>query len=138
MDSRNGLHGKGSGAGHLVGLPGLQPDRGRPQPAGGTGMGENQWCRQREPTTVVVQVVGMLVVADQNRIHRSQRVGAHRGTGDLGQIGMHAGRIEGRVHHDPAAGDVDDRRRAAQHTDRTVAPLGIHVRLHGANSGIDG
>jgi hypothetical protein len=42
-------------------------------------MGENQRRGQRGTTAVVVQIVGMLVVADQYRVHRPKRIGAHRG-----------------------------------------------------------
>ena len=106
-------------------------------------MGENQRRSQSEPAAIVVQVVGMLVVADQYRVHRPKGIGAHRGTGELRQVGVHAGWIEGRVHHDPAAGDVDDGRRPAQHADRAVAALNIHSRIHVLNgrterrSGVD-
>jgi hypothetical protein len=93
-------------------------------------MGENQWRGQRQPTAVVVQIVRVLVVADQYPVYRSKSIGAHRGTGDLSQVGVWAGRIEGRVHYDPAASDVDDRLRAAQHANRAVASSCIHCRTH--------
>lgn len=73
----------------------------------------------------------MLVVADQHRIDLPQRLGAHRGTGELFQVVVRAGRIERRIHHDAAARDVDDRRRAPEHTDRTVATLRVHYLTHG-------
>ena len=85
-------------------------------------MGQHQRCRQRHRAAVVVEIVRMLVVADQYRVHRAERVGGDGGAGELGQIRVFPGRIEGRVHHEPVPADVDDRRGTAQHADRTVAP----------------
>jgi hypothetical protein len=79
---------------------------------------------------IVVQIVGMLVVADQYRVHQSEGIGTHHGTGELRQVSVHAGWIESRVHHDPAAGDVDDRRRATQDTDRALTSLRVDFRTH--------
>jgi hypothetical protein len=53
-------------------------------------MGQDQRRGQRHPPATVVEIVGMLVVADQYRVHRPQRVGAQRGTGELGQVSVHA------------------------------------------------
>jgi hypothetical protein len=53
-------------------------------------MSENQWRGQRQPTAVVVQIVGVLVVADQYRVYRPKSIGAHRGAGNFGQVSVRA------------------------------------------------
>ncbi|ORV83113.1 hypothetical protein AWC11_22345 [Mycobacterium interjectum] len=97
---RNGLRRKGTRpARQVIRLPLRHSHRRRSQPARGTGIGEYQRRGQRHPAALVVEVVGVLIVADQHRVHRPERVGAHHGAGQFGQVAMLAGRIEGRVHH---------------------------------------
>src|SRR5262249_34790335 len=55
---------------------------------------------------------------------------ADRRAGGLGQVAVFPRWIEGRVHHDPAAADIDDGRRAAQHTDRAGASRFVYLFTH--------
>ncbi|GBG38196.1 hypothetical protein MmonteBS_25680 [Mycobacterium montefiorense] len=74
----------------------------------------------------------MLVVADQYHVDAPKVLGAHRGTGELRQVVVGAGRIERGVHHDPATCDIDDCRGAAQHSDRAILSLRVYYLAHGA------
>jgi hypothetical protein len=80
--------------------------------------------------SLLVEVVRMLVMADQDDIDGSKRRGRHSGPDCLGQVVMRTWLVEGRVHHDPSATDVDNRRRAAQDTERDITALRVYLVAH--------
>ena len=61
----------------------------------------------------MIEIVGMLVVAEQHRVDLADRVGRHRGARQLLQLHMRqlivAGRIEGRIGEQAKAVDLDQR-----------------------------
>src|ERR1700716_4181922 len=99
--ARTGQAPKVFGGGWLDALPWRQTPRRRAQPPRRAWMGEHQGCRQCEPTTLVVEVVWVLVVTDQHDVHATERAGRHRRPDGLGQVAMLTGRVDGRVDDKP-------------------------------------
>jgi hypothetical protein len=72
---------------------------------------------------LVVEVIGVVVVADQYQVHRPELVvGDHRADG-LGEIAMRTRGVKGGVTDNSQAGDVEDGRRAAHHHGCTFLPF---------------
>ena len=70
----------------------------------------------------MIEIVGMLVVAEQHRIDAADCFRAERGTGEFFQLHMRqligAGGIEGRIGEQPKSVDLDERGGAADQGDR--------------------
>src|SRR5205823_13046609 len=69
-------------------------------------------------TAAVVQVIGVVVVADQHQVHRAELVLRDRRAGGLGEVAVGTGVVEGGVADDTQAAEVQDGGRAAQHRGR--------------------
>src|SRR6266699_5923227 len=70
----------------------------------------------------VVQVVGVVVVADQHQVHRAELVLGDRRAGGLGEVAVRTGVVEGGVADNAQAADVEDGGRAAHHHGRALLP----------------
>ena len=70
----------------------------------------------------MIEVVGVLVVAEQHGVDLADLVRAERGPGQLFQFDMRqligAGRVKGRIGEQPKAVDFDERGGAADQGDR--------------------
>src|SRR6201994_3701629 len=73
---------------------------------------------ERQGAAAVVQVVGVIVVADQHQVHRAELVLGDRRADGLGEVAVGPRVVEGGVADDAQAADVQDGGRAAQHRGR--------------------
>jgi signal transduction histidine kinase len=98
-------------------------------------MGQHQGRRQREATALLVEVVGVLVVADEHHIDETKGFRRHRRAGGLGEVTVLAGLVKCWVDDQTSARDVDDGGGSAQHAEAETlsgtvsAPGSIAARL---------
>jgi hypothetical protein len=97
-------------------FPRAQPLGSAAQACGGTNAGEHQWSGEGELPSSLVEVVGVLVVADQHDVHTPEIALGDRWSLGLSQVPDISGRVEGWVDHETATGDVHHDRRPADET----------------------
>ena len=133
MHRRNSLHRHGFravGSSKLERLERREPDGGRSEPGRRARMRQEQRRGERHPPAFVVEVVRMLIMADQHHIDGTEFGGADRRPDRLGQVVVRAGLVESRVDDDPTATEIDDRRRTAQHAERDLTARGVYSAAH--------
>jgi hypothetical protein len=94
----------------------------RAEAAGSAAGGQHQRGGKSQGAAAVVQVIRVVVVADQHQVYRPELVLADRRAGGLGEVAMGTGGIEGGVADNAQATDVEDGGRAAQHHGRALLP----------------
>ena len=137
VHSRNRLHRNRFGAvdsRNLEAFEWLESHGRRAEPVRAARMGQHQRRGERHLSALVVEIVRMLVMADQHHVDGSQRGGGYRRADRLGQVVVFTGLVERRIHQDPTAAEVDNGGRTAQHTERDVAASGAYSATHDMDS----
>src|SRR6185312_10014340 len=76
---------------------------------------QDQRGGERQGAAAVVQVVGVIVVADQHQVHRAELVLGDRRAGGLGEVAVGPRVVEGGVADDAQAADVHGRAFLSRH-----------------------
>jgi hypothetical protein len=99
----------------------------RAEAAGSAAGGQHQRGGKSQGAATVVQIIGVVVVADQHQVHRPELVVGDSRAGGLGEVAMGTRVVEGGVAGDAQAADVEDGGRTAHHHGRAYLP-----RHHGS------